>query len=53
MTFYVVAGTASPITFRVRCGSQLAGTTTFNGAIGVRYLGGALQSFISVTEIAA
>lgn len=47
------AGTTSPITFRVRAGSNGAGTTTFNGSAGGRYYGGAMSSSITVTEIAA
>jgi len=38
-------------TFKVRAGSQVAGTTTFNGSAGTAYMGGALASSITITEI--
>ena len=48
---FMVAGTTSETTFKVRAGSN-AGTTTFNGAGGVRKYGGVLASSITITEIA-
>ena len=45
----MIAGTLSPITFKVRIGA-VAGTTYFNGDNGGRKLGGVLNSFIKVTE---
>lgn len=48
---YMVAGTTSATTFRVRIGSSNAGTLTFNGAGGVRKLGSVLASSITITEI--
>lgn len=49
--FRQVAGTTSPITFRVRGGSNQGGsTTTFNGAFSARIHGGVLQSSIRVSE---
>ena len=49
-THYMVAGTTSPITFKVRAGGHSAGTTTFNGSGGSRLFGGALASSITITE---
>jgi hypothetical protein len=46
----MAAGTTSSTTFKVRCGSALAGTTTFNGAGGVRRYGGVLPSSIMIEE---
>lgn len=46
----MVAGTTSPITFRVRIGSQNAGTLTFNGQSAQRRYGGVINSNISVIE---
>ena len=48
---YMTAGTTSELTFRVRIGSNNAGTTTFNGRAGVRKYGGSLSSSITITEI--
>lgn len=48
---YMTSGTTSPITFRVRIGTTGGGTITFNGDTGVRRLGGALASSITITEI--
>ena len=49
----MVAGTTSPTTFKVSCGSNVAGTTTFNGFTGARFLGGVMNSFIRIEEFAA
>lgn len=49
----VVAGTTSPITFKVRCGGNAIGTTTLNGWGGVRKYGGVLSTSIRITEIRA
>lgn len=48
---YMDAGTTSTTAFKVRAGSNVAGTTTLNGAAGVRYMGGTLVASISITEI--
>ncbi len=48
---FMTAGTASSTTFKVRAGTDAAGTTTFNGAAGSRGLGGVLASSITITEI--
>ena len=47
---YMVAGTTSATTFKVRAGSQTASTTTFNGVGGARKGGGVLASSITITE---
>lgn len=52
-THYMVAGTTSSTTFRVRGGGQTGATTTFNGSGGNRRFGGVLASSITITEIAA
>lgn len=49
----MVAGTTSAITFRFRAGSQIAGTTSFNGIGGGRFFGGVGTSSITVTEYKA
>lgn len=49
-THEMPAGTISPITFKVRMGSLLAGTFTFNGQGGVRRFGGVMASSIRITE---
>jgi hypothetical protein len=48
----LAAGTAAT-TFKVRAGSQSAGTTTFNGRTGSRLYGGTMNSFLQVLEIMA
>ena len=50
-THKMTAGTTSATTFRVRAGGNNAGTTTFNGVSGGRYLGGVMASSITITEI--
>ena len=46
-----IVGTASSTTYAMRAGPESASTLTFNGVSGGRKLGGALNSFLSVTEI--
>ena len=46
------AGTTSSLTFRVRAGGDMAGTTNFNGRNGSRMMGGAMASFLRITEYA-
>ena len=46
----MVAGTAAATTFKVRAGNNSAGTTTFNGQISARLLGGTMASSIIITE---
>jgi hypothetical protein len=48
---YVVAGSTSSTTFRVRAGCRDANTFTFNGSGSARKFGGVLASSITVTEI--
>lgn len=45
-----VPGTISSITYKVRAGGDLGGTTTFNGAGSVRKYGGILLSSIKIKE---
>lgn len=46
----MVAGTTSATTFKVRAGTNSAGTTTFNGQISARLMGGSIASSITITE---
>jgi len=48
---YMTSGSTSELTFRVRIGSNNAGTTTFNGRSGAVRYGGSLASSITITEI--
>ena len=48
--FKMAAGTTSATTFKIRCGLDRAGTTTFNGYNGNRKFGGAMASSIIITE---
>lgn len=50
-THYMTAGTTSSTTFKVRAGSQSAGTLTFNGNSSARRFGGVSASSITITEI--
>lgn len=52
-THYMIAGTTSIITFRVRAGAAVGATTTFNGSNGGRVYGGVMVSSITITEIAS
>lgn len=49
----MISGTTSPTTFKIRIGSNQAGTVTINGSGGGRYYGGVLTSLINVTEVSA
>ena len=53
LVYTMTAGTISEITFNVRCGTDIAGTLTFNGAAGARRFGGVMNSFIHIEEFAA
>jgi len=49
----ILTGSTSTITFKVRVGTHVAGTTVFNGnGAAVRMHGGVLSSSITITEIA-
>ena len=50
---FMTAGTTSQLTFRVRCGMNNSGTTTFNGRNGSRLNGGTLASSITIMEVSA
>jgi len=52
MSYSMTSGTTSSTTFKVRGGQNSAGTFQVNGASGTRYLGGAMISFIKITEVA-
>jgi hypothetical protein len=47
------ANSTSLTTFKVRIGSNTAGTTTFNGRSTARLMGGIMSSSIRITELAA
>lgn len=49
----VAAGGTAAQTYKIRIGSNSAGTTTFNGTSGNRRYGGVSASSITVTEVAA
>lgn len=50
LSYWMVSGTASATTFKVRAGSAGSGTTTFNGVGGARLFGGVASSSITITE---
>lgn len=52
-THYMLAGTTSETTFKVRAGCEDAGTTTFNGDNGSRIFGDVAASSITITEFKA
>lgn len=49
----MVAGTTSATTFEFRAGTNVAGTTSFNGAASVRLFGAITKSSMTVREIKA
>lgn len=50
-THYMVAGTTSATTFKVRAGANSGQTTTFNGNGGNRLYGGVMASSITIMEL--
>ena len=50
-THYMLAGTTSSTTFKVRAGTNDAGTVIFNGNTSGALFGGVLESSITITEI--
>ena len=50
LNYVMTAGTTSSTTFKIRCGGNAAGTTTFNGTSGGRLFGGVLLSSITIME---
>lgn len=50
-TYWMIAGTTSETTFKVRAGYDGAATTTFNGISSARKFGGVMASSIIITEI--
>jgi hypothetical protein len=51
LRWVMAAGTTSATTFKLRMGPTAAGTVTFNGDTSARKMGGAMASFMRVTEI--
>jgi len=51
-THFMTAGTTSSTTFKVRAGTDVSATTSFNGQLGSRKSGGVSASSITITEIA-
>lgn len=49
--YYMTAGSTTPTTFKVRGGSNSAGTTSFNGYAGAAYFNSTLVSSMTITEI--
>ena len=50
-THFMVSGTTSSTTFKLRIGSDGGSTVTFNGASGAGIFGGVIASSITITEI--
>lgn len=50
LDYWYTAASVASTTWSVRIGMDRAGTTTFNGSSGARYLGGVLNSFLEITE---
>ena len=53
LNHYMIAGTTSATTFKVRAGPSSATTFTFNGSGATRRYGGVITSSITIIEIAA
>lgn len=51
LNYKMTSGTTSATTFKIRAGSDQAGTTTFNGSAGGRLYGGVFASSIRIREI--
>jgi hypothetical protein len=51
--YQLLAATTSATTMKIRAGGSSAGTTTFNGNVGARLLGGVMDSFLEINEIMA
>jgi len=51
ITYFMVAGTVSTTTFKIRAGGNSAGTLTFNGQSAARKGGGVMASLMTITEI--
>lgn len=50
INYEMAAGSTAAITFKIRAGGLVAGTTTFNGHSSGRFFGGVMNSYIKVTE---
>jgi hypothetical protein len=53
LSYDMLAGTTSSTAFKVRCGSETAGTWTFGGSGGARKFGGSITSNITIMEYKA
>jgi hypothetical protein len=53
LTYYMVAGTTSATTFKVRAGQTISDTFTFNGSNSSRTFGGVCCSEMTITEVKA
>lgn len=51
LNYYMVAGTTSATTFKIRAGSSAGATLTVNGSDGGRWFGGVMNSSITISEI--
>jgi len=51
LRYTMVSGATTAMTFKVRAGGSVAGTTTFNGANAARKFGGAAASSIVISEV--
>jgi hypothetical protein len=47
----LIAASVSSTTLKIRAGSDVAGTTTFNGIVSTRRYGGVVNSFVAAEEI--
>jgi len=50
-THYMTAGTTALTTFKIRAGTSVSSTVTFNGSNGARVFGGVIASSITITEV--
>jgi len=50
---WLLAGTTSSTTFKMRAGGTAAGTTSFNGTASIRNMGGVANSYLGIKELAA
>jgi hypothetical protein len=53
LSHFMVAGTVSATTMKIRGGLSAAGTTTFNGQSSARLFGGVMASFLRIQEVMA
>ena len=53
LSYFMLAGTSSSTTFKIRAGAATAGTVTLNGFSSARKLGGVMNSYLDVCEYMA